>query len=284
MNFSVESADSLLEPEISTNKKRRENVFETKHIFTSKEEATDLLKSQGFSYIYSSITSEGRKWYYRCNKIKRASKIQCAAMRMIWFSNTDFSYHVLYSEADHNHDELVDSIKGNKYSDEMIEFVKECIEKQFKPKKIIREIHKAKDSGEKFKDAKVPDSKQLQYLISSRNLRDKPEDIIRIGELIEWCNLRMQVPDDMDQAFVLDCTASNVLDNLYFRFVMSTKRLLQNGLFGDIFGTDATYKLNWNGFPLLILGRIDKGKHFHVIGIACCSHEKEDDFRFFFQR
>lgn len=45
---------------------------------------------------------------------------------------------------------------------------------------------------------------------------------------------------------------------------------------------DATYKLIWQGFPVLVLGTTDMEKKFHFIGIAVCKSETEDDFAFAF--
>lgn len=41
---------------------------------------------------------------------------------------------------------------------------------------------------------------------------------------------------------------------------------------------DSTYKLNWNGFPLTILGTVDRNKKFHPIAFACTTNETADDY------
>jgi len=43
---------------------------------------------------------------------------------------------------------------------------------------------------------------------------------------------------------------------------------------------DATYKLLWLGFPVLIAGFTDMDKVFHPIGLALCRDEKAEDFDF----
>ncbi|CAF4227099.1 unnamed protein product [Rotaria sordida] len=45
---------------------------------------------------------------------------------------------------------------------------------------------------------------------------------------------------------------------------------------------DATYKLIWQGFPVLIVGTTDFNKAFHPFGLAVCSNEKTKDFEFIF--
>jgi hypothetical protein len=46
---------------------------------------------------------------------------------------------------------------------------------------------------------------------------------------------------------------------------------------------DATYKLLWQGFPVLIVGTTDLDRHFHSFGMAVCSNETTQDFRFVFR-
>ncbi|CAF1507876.1 unnamed protein product [Adineta ricciae] len=45
----------------------------------------------------------------------------------------------------------------------------------------------------------------------------------------------------------------------------------------------ATYKLVWQGFPVLIVGTSDLDQQFHSFGIAVCSDEKTKDFTFVFR-
>lgn len=45
---------------------------------------------------------------------------------------------------------------------------------------------------------------------------------------------------------------------------------------------DATYKLVWQGFPIFIVGTTDIAKHFHPFGIAVCTNEQTNDFKFIF--
>ena len=45
---------------------------------------------------------------------------------------------------------------------------------------------------------------------------------------------------------------------------------------------DATYKLLWLGFPVLIVGISDINKVFHPLGIAFCKDKKSNDFAFIF--
>ena len=70
---------------------------------------------------------------------------------------------------------------------------------------------------------------------------------------------------------------------MYVRVLVSTKRLLESAVNAQVLCADATHKLNWNGFPTILVGTIDKGRHFHPFGIALSSHERTEDFSWVFQ-
>lgn len=46
---------------------------------------------------------------------------------------------------------------------------------------------------------------------------------------------------------------------------------------------DATYKILWQGFPLIVVGFIDREKHFHVIAIVVTSNERTSEYEFVFR-
>lgn len=46
---------------------------------------------------------------------------------------------------------------------------------------------------------------------------------------------------------------------------------------------DATYKLTFEGFPVLTVGTTDRHRAFHPFGIAITSDEQEADFAFMFK-
>ena len=46
---------------------------------------------------------------------------------------------------------------------------------------------------------------------------------------------------------------------------------------------DATYKLNWNDYPVMVIGTTDQDHVFHPYAMALCSNEGSDDFEFIFR-
>lgn len=66
------------------------------------------------------------------------------------------------------------------------------------------------------------------------------------------------------------------------KIVLSTPRLLRMLTYSELIQPDATYKLTWQGFPLLIRGCSDKNNVFHPLCAALCKSESSDDYAFIF--
>lgn len=82
--------------------------------------------------------------------------------------------------------------------------------------------------------------------------------------------------------FFIGYTHSTINNKPHFRFAITSLQLLSNCIGVSQICVDATYKLNWNGFPLLVLGTVDRSKRFHPICFACTATETIDDFKFLF--
>lgn len=107
---------------------------------------------------------------------------------------------------------------------------------------------------------------------------------IRIGDIIEWAEANQDIPDDFTELFVLNHETSEPnTSKPFFRFVISSKILLQNALKSNIVHIDATYKLIWSGFPVFVIGTTDMQRKFHLIGVGVSVFEQEPDFAFMLQ-
>lgn len=51
---------------------------------------------------------------------------------------------------------------------------------------------------------------------------------------------------------------------------------------GQLIHADGTYKLNWQGLPVLVVGTTDRQRKFVLGGIAVCIGETEEDYKFVF--
>lgn len=109
--------------------------------------------------------------------------------------------------------------------------------------------------------------------------------IITVGDVINWAdNYQFESELDDDKPFVIDIKASSYEEKeKHFQYVFSTKKLLRNASKYKTICVDATYKVVYNGFPLLIMGSIDANRRFHLIAASLCVSETTTDFKFFFE-
>ena len=68
------------------------------------------------------------------------------------------------------------------------------------------------------------------------------------------------------------------------RLFLTTKHLLRLACEHlEVLQADATYKLLWLNYPVLIIGMSDREKVFHPLGLALCKQETGNDFTFIFK-
>ncbi|CAF1545409.1 unnamed protein product, partial [Rotaria sp. Silwood1] len=112
-----------------------------------------------------------------------------------------------------------------------------------------------------------------------------------LGELEQWCKQNVDIPTDENKYFVVsykiiyddeeDDDEEDINGNI-FRVFLSSVRLLNIASISSHVHADATYKLIWQGFPVLVIGTTDLKKVFHPFGLAICSNEQTKDFEFIF--
>ena len=90
-------------------------------------------------------------------------------------------------------------------------------------------------------------------------------------------NYQIKIDDD-------DAATGIHIEKEKFRFSISTKRLLRiASRFARLIQADSTYKLIWNGNPVLIIGFSDSNNAFHPICLAVTSDETHFDYQFLFE-
>jgi hypothetical protein len=140
-----------------------------------------------------------------------------------------------------------------------------------KPNAILRNLQ-AKGLNETSKA-------QLSNFLASRRKENCPA-ILSLGSLEHLCNNLLDEPDNLGEPFVVHSSFN--YDSKRFGILVSTKRLLNHVQLSHGIQCDATYKLSWEGFPILIAGVSDQDRVFHPVGISLTSGETTDDFMFLF--
>ena len=92
--------------------------------------------------------------------------------------------------------------------------------------------------------------------------------LVMIQDLLQTQNLDILIDDDEDN---------------YFRFSVTTKRLAKLANGSLLLQADATYKTNWHGFPVHVIGTTDASNKFHPFLLSVTEGEKQEDFGFSFK-
>lgn len=269
--------------DVSTKNGRRKFVWIPYGQWNDLDEVLDFLEDEGFVLYDTSDLNMGQKFYFRCKRTPKAKKPYCDKRYTIFLPSNTEEIVLLHNSHEHNHTEL---LAGQKQimSDEMIDFVNCLLEKNVTQYDAIKKfIEEARQKESILLDEPIPTARQIEY--RRKKFRDSNvKPLINVGDLMKWCEAHSSYPDNDDEAFVLAHECSAISDkDMQFRFCLSTPTLLRKFIGLKQISIDATYKLNWNGFPLIILGTVDRAKKFHPLVYACSTNETTNDYTFIFE-
>ncbi|GBM65566.1 hypothetical protein AVEN_169848-1 [Araneus ventricosus] len=116
---------------------------------------------------------------------------------------------------------------------------------------------------------KEPEKLKLKNFLAKVKQEKFGPPTISVKDVFNWCNARMDVPVEEDTPFVLGVNVEvDDGDKRDLKIVISTKRLLRLMIKTEGVQTDATYKLIWQGYPVLIVGSSDMNQTFHPFAMA----------------
>lgn len=240
--------------------------------YNTEQEAMDVVKQEAtWSKKTTSRNDAGSRDLYRCIKIKARAKEQCAAGLVILYHNGSPSVSIYRSKNDHNHDTL--SERSKQIEEPVIDAVTKYVSEGVGRKQIMNRLHDDKLA--------VPTKNQINNLYASIQQQIRGPSTISLSELETVLNEHSNVPDDLNQGFVL---GHRIVERkeIQFGFVISSKKLLSNAIGKKLIAADTTYKILWQGFPVAPIGTVDQNRHFHLVAMCVSSNEKEEDFTFFF--
>ncbi|CAF1167498.1 unnamed protein product [Adineta ricciae] len=277
----VETNDNDLQSNKKTKKRQKKYWFKQAE-FSNADEAQASVELT-WSKHYTNRSDTGRKVYYRCKKSKLRGPQCRASIYLLYYADSD-KVSMYKTEDVHDHDEQ--EIRG------INESVKRSIQELFndgitKPKQIIRALQ--------ARNVTIPSLIKIKNYLAQYKKKKFGSYIISLGELEEWCKMNLDVPVDENKSFVVsyqiiyegednegDDDDEDITENK-FRIFISSLRLLTIASMSSHINADATYKLIWQGYPVLIIGTTDLNKVFHPFGLAICSNEKTKDFEFIFK-
>lgn len=265
-------------------KKRNKFAWVKEKVVKDLDEAVDYVTDQGFKLYDDSDLKCGQKFYFRCGKIPKCRKVWCNKRYILFLPAHTDDIEILCSGLEHNHNDL---LKGKKrpVSSEMTEFIYEFYKEgggSTSPASVLAHIRLTRQKFQLFVDEPDPGRRQLEY-IYKKYVAKHVKPMINVGDLMEWCGKHSDLPSDPNEAFVLAHESCTIHEDMSFRFIVTTSNLLEKLAERKTICIDATYKLNWMGFPLIIMGTVDRAKKFHPMIYACSSHERTEDYAFVFQ-
>ena len=113
------------------------------------------------------------------------------------------------------------------------------------------------------------DQTKLRNLVLYERRKDRPE-IFSIFDLKSWCQQRSE-GSAVHSTYVPYYRVNDVNDLFIF---FTTRQLFQQIRLTNYLQVDATYKLTWNNFPLLVFGSTDANRHFKPFGMALISDDE----------
>lgn len=257
-------------------------IYKIVRTYSTYKEALQHISTEGFKKHESKETISGRKTFFRWGKIKQRSKKQCDAKRMIFENKSKIDFEVHESNTDHTCDEIDEKQQVKTISEKMKEIIISCSEKRMTPKYIVAHIDEMREHHGLFIDEKTPAMRQIYYIVSTHKATKTPK-IIELGQIIEWAETNTTVPEEIDSPFVIGFNHSDEDEELKFQIVVSTCRMIDHCAAQIFFCVDATYKLNYQGYPFIVVGAIDKCRKFHPLCFALCTHESTFDYTFVFK-
>lgn len=242
--------------------------------FSCKSDADKFLHDENWGYHYENKSENGLTITYRCKMMKFRGP-QCAAAVQLVFDSRSTDIRLFRADNEHTHENHPNAVQS--LTPEVQEAVKELYEHNItKPKTICTNLVK--------KGFELPPPAQLKTYLKKLNTEKFGESKIHCGTLEKWLEDCSSVPDSETQPFVMRYEMNYEDEkNVDFRFMVTTKLLLKHCMASDRLHVDATYKIIWQGFPVLVVGVTDMHRAFHPIGVAVCTTEAEKDFEFIFK-
>jgi hypothetical protein len=145
---------------------------------------------------------------------------------------------------------------------------------KLKPKKILELLQE--------KGLELPNMTDLKNYLSLLRKQKFGPHTVSLGELERFLLDHCTVPEADNKGFIVSYEI-NYDETSYFRFFVSSKTLLKLAFNVNHIHADATYKLIWQGYPVLVVGTTDKIRQFHPFGLCTCSNEQTADFVFLFE-
>ncbi|XP_055307394.1 uncharacterized protein LOC129571604 [Sitodiplosis mosellana] len=268
-----------IEPNAKKRRVHKDWIFDK--TFESKQEAVVAIKAERYwSYHYRNKSDDGIRINYRCNLMKSGpASTQCASGIFLLFDSTCQSVHLYRADTIHTHgDENNNENAVKKICGDIETEIRSSFESNMKPKAILYNLVR--------KGFTPPTKATLNNFLAKLRKEKFGCERLNYGTLELWLSESSNVPSNEDEPFIVSYDMHIDDENnekSTFRFLVSTKLLLKSAVSVEKVHTDATYKIVWQGFPILLIGTTDSNRKFHPFGVCVSTNERSEDFEFVFQ-
>jgi hypothetical protein len=274
---------------------RQDHGWRTLRLFETGREAEAWVQTLNISSTKEYDTNDGKVKLYRCSEVPWRGP-QCRYSFKLLYHDDSLQVTAFESVEVHTHDEIL--ARRPKLPQGINKASKAHIDRLLGqrvnvPKTILRSLEAEIANNPNIK---VPTQKQLYNYISAEKRKKGPTQM-NFDALSDWCRDHYEIPVEEDEVFVAsyqvnidgdepenwpeDVEIENPEESM--RLFLTSKSLLRLASeHCKVLQADATYKLLWLGYPVLIIGISDSCNVFHPLGMSISRDEKADDFAFIF--
>lgn len=233
---------------------------------------------------------------------------QCDMQIRIIVESED-SFIVQHNNIDHSCDDApIESKSKVQLSQEIVDRIQSLFRSGTRMPKQVQKVLRSDRARNDIAYDSEPKIGQIKYQLQKYKKEIMGSGEISLGELKQFLDTNAEVPDDIDEPFVLsydvkfpkkqtldisenedtdyedddDFQDNNENDTQYdvpsFWFLFTTVRLLQLLTMTMLIAADSTFKLVWQGFSGILIGTVDKKKQYHKICFGMSSSEKTSDW------
>jgi hypothetical protein len=235
--------------------------FKTSKKKTMLDEHFTRRKNRSFAY--------GDVENFVCKFARKVGYVSCPLKYKVTFMSSSSEVSVECNIEDETHDHQRDDdvrIDGKlfRWTDEQEKEITKSIKNHVKAAQIERRLNE-----KNLFQAQKPTKQQLYNKIANTKKKIfKHQSIVNTHDLRQRVSEHLKVPEDDVQGFVVHSSIEdeNEEEEPRFTVIFSTTKNLGKLKSERLLQTDATYRLNWLGFPVFVIGNI----MFFVLHLCLC--------------
>ena len=265
-------------------KRGKDRVYEEAAVFEDNREYknSDEYKSLGdlFNFKRKYETDAGIYEEFLCKHFRKAGFHSCSMITKVLYPSDTLGVVVLVSgEHEHVEKETEDSNKKYNWTTDMIKVIEDGIHMNGTAVTIRREMRR-KGLFENFPEpSKTQLNNKIQYerrrvqatsnIMTTRALREAIKAFNDKADLDEF-----GLPADEKTPYVIAYNVDDETDDVEFYVIFTTRKISKRIENDGNVHVDATYRINWQDYPLLIYGVTEPTGKFHPSGVMLASNEK----------